>query len=212
MSVRIIKFWTKYETRNGTMHPVDMVEYCAPGQAHRSTTTAPVSHLSRVRPVIDSDDIAGKFAQLRWQAIQPAYEAWKAGHEVPANGIPIAAWPGITPEQAEVFRTMGLRTVEEIAEASDSVMGRVQMPGARDIQANAKRFLEAQDSQRTAASLAEKDRQISTLNEQLEELRQIVLSQANASRGEDLDPDGSEVPRRRGPGRPRKEREEVAAP
>jgi hypothetical protein len=205
---RIVKFWTKYVQRNGATVAVDMVEYCAPGMAQRASTTAPVSMLAKVQPNIDPDNIAGQMALNRWRVIEPAYNAWKQGQELPASGTPLAAWPGITPEQADVFRQTGLRSVEEIADASDSLMQRVQLPGVRDIRDNARRFLEARDQAKVADALAAKDEQINALQDQLEELRQLVLAR-EADSSDDLEADGSAAPRRRG--RPPKVAEQSAA-
>lgn len=207
-NLRILRFWTKYVQRNGVNTPVDMVEYCAPGMAQRQTTPAPISMLSKLHPDADIESPAYLMARDRWEAIRPAYEAWKAGNEVPTNGTPLGAWPGISPEQADVLRAAGMRSVEEIAESSDSVLGRIQLPGIRDLAAQAKLFLGSRDQAKVAASLAEKDRQIEEMRDQLEEMRQMILE--SAAREPDLMPDGSEAPRRRGPGRPRKEDEAAA--
>ena len=188
---RIVKFWTEYKRKAGGLQEIDMVEYCAVGMAAKSTTVARISDLRRVRDNVDPDDVAGNIAKQRWEFISRHYEAWKAGQATPEHGTPLAAWPGITPQQADIFKQMGLRSVEDIATATDSVINRVQIPGVRDIQSNAKRFLEAQDGQKTAEALAEKDRQIDALQEQMEELRQAFLA-SQAERAED------DAPKRRG--------------
>lgn len=190
---RIIKFWTEYKRTAGGLQPVDKVEYCAVGMASRSTTVARIADLRRIRENPDPDDVASNIAKMRWEFIEKHYSAWKAGQATPEHGIPLAAWPGITPEQADVLRTAGLRSVEDIATASDGIINRISLPGIRDIQSNAKRFLEAQDGVRTADALAKKDAEISSLQEQLEELRQIVLAKAPRDDDDDLEP-----PRRRG--------------
>jgi hypothetical protein len=188
---RVIKFWTEYK-RSPTkgLIPIDKVEYCAVGMASKSTTVARIADLRRIREAPDPDDVASNIAKQRWEFIERHYNAWKAGQETPENGIPLAAWPGITPEQADVLRTAGLRSVEDIASATDGIVNRINLPGIRELQKNAQRFIEAQDGAKTADALAEKDKQITALNEQLEELRQIVL----AKMGNDDD----DQPKRRG--------------
>lgn len=204
-NIRIVKFWTKFPMVNGKPVPVDYVEYCAPGMAQRSTTVARISEISRVRRNAEPDDIAGQLALSRWEQIERAYAAWKAGQEMPDHGTPLAAWPGLTPEQSEVFKLFGLKSVEDIAEASQSVIAKVQLPGVIDIQQNAQRFLAAKDQTKVADELAKKDGEISDLQSQLEELRQIVLAQ---ERGKATDDDDllDEKPRRRA-----RKPEEVAA-
>jgi hypothetical protein len=178
MSLRVIKFWTKYTPKpDGTVVADDWVEYCAIGQANMATTTSSVRALSRVRPVVDqSEDVAAKIASARWDAVRPLYEAWKHGHEAPVNGTPLAAWPGLAPEQAELIRAAGYRSVEEIAEASDATINQVKLPGIREIQANAKRFVGSRDQAKVAAQLAEKDQQITTLKDQIDELTTMFAS------------------------------------
>ena len=84
---------------------------------------------------------------------------------------------------------------------------RIQLPGMRDIHAQAKVFLSGIDKSKLAADMADKDRQLADMREQLEEMRQIVLAQSNP----DLQADGSEAPRKRGrPPNPRSS-DEVAA-
>lgn len=202
-NIRIVKFKTLYPKRGDQFVAVDYVEYCAPGMAQRSTTVATIKELSRVRTDADPDDIAGQLALARWNAIQPAYEAWKAGQAIPETGTPLGAWPGITPDQADIIKHFGLKSVEDVADASASVIGKVQLPGMMEIQEQAKRFLAAKDQSHVADAMAKKDTEIRDLTDQLEELRQIVLAQAKAAPADDLEADGSEKPRRGRPPKPR---------
>jgi hypothetical protein len=204
--IRIIRFWTAYTNRNGVQTPRDMVEYCAPGMAQMATTVAVVMQLAKVRTDIDPDNPAYQLARMRWEIIGPAYKAWKAGQDIPVNGTPLAAWSGITPEQAEIVRSFGLRTVEEVAAATDGIVSKVQLPGMRDIRDNARLFIESADQNKLAAQMAEKDREIASMRADMEELRQMLIEASKAAEPE-LNADGSEAPRRRG--RPPKVREEA---
>lgn len=200
---RIIKFWTEYKRAAGGLKEIDKVEYCAVGMAQKATTVARISDLRRIREAPDPDDVASNIARDRWAFIEKHYNAWKAGQATPEHGTPLAAWPGITAEQADVFRTAGLRAVEDIAQATDSVINRINLPGVREIQKNAQRFLEAADSTAIADRMAEKDKQIASLTADLEELKQLILSQRDDDEEEDK-------PKRRG--RPPKVVPDEAAP
>lgn len=189
---RILKFYQKYVTRDGKHVPVDMVDICGHGMAQSRVTPHVVSQISKVKPG-DMDNPAYAMAKLRWDYIQPHYEAWKQGQELPASGTPLAAWPGVTPEQAEVLKGAGFRSVEDIAHATDSVISRIPMPGIRDLQMQARLFLDNKDTANVAAALVQKDREMAEMREQLEEMRQLVLA-----REPELAEDGSELPRRRG--------------
>jgi len=204
--IRILRFWEEYQKRNGEIVPVDMVEYCAPGMAQRSTTVAVVANLKKIRTDIDPDNPAFLMARERWAAIEPAYAAWKAGQETPANGTPFGAWAGITPQQAEVLRTFGFRSVEEIAEASDGVLSRVQLPGIRDLATNAKNWLASRDQVAVSETMSKMQAENAELRDQIEEMRQMLVEMSQRKEP-DLEADGSEAPRRRG--RPPKVRDEV---
>lgn len=202
--LRIIRFWQDYIKRNGQLVAVDKVEYCAPGRAQLATTVAVVSQLSRIRDDVDPDNPAHQMARARWDAIAPAYEAWKSGQTLPENGTPLAAWSGITPQQAEVLRSFGLRSVEDIAESSDSVITKVQLPGMRAIWESAKNFLASKDQTAVAEMVGKMKSENDDLRDQLEEMRQMVLEMSGRTTP---DADGSEAPKRRG--RPPKVHEDV---
>ncbi len=176
-SVRVIKFWTKYKPdgRGGYME-VDMVEYCAVGKANMATTVATVSSLGKLLPLEPGDEnMAVMMAHARWNAIKPQYDAWKEGREAVVDGTALAAWPGLTSDQAEFLRTMGLRTVEEIAEASDSIITKIPFPGARELRLSAQAFLKSADKAKVASEITKLAEDNDSLRAQLEEMRQIVL-------------------------------------
>jgi hypothetical protein len=102
-----------------------------------------------------------------WKDIEPAYTAWKEGREIPLNGTPLAAWPGITPEQAEIFRLSGIRTVEALRDMTEMQRAKVRLPNARELQELAGKFLENTDAAKAAAREAEKDRQIADMAERM---------------------------------------------
>jgi len=176
-NVRVIKFWTKYKPDGkGGFKGIDMVEYCAVGKASMATTVATVSSLGKLQPLEPGDEnMAIMMAHARWNSIKPQYDAWKEGRETPIDGTPLAAWPGITSDQADFLRNLGIRTVEDIAEASDSIIVKIPFPGARELRTSAQAFLKSADKAKVAGeitALTEKNRD---LEDQLEEMRQIVL-------------------------------------
>lgn len=196
---RILRFFTKYTTRDGQPHAVDMVEICAPGMAQRTTTPLRIADVVRVRDDGDPDNPGWLMAKMRRDIIMPAYEAWKRNEAAPETGTALAAWSGLTAEQADAFRVVGLRSVEEIASATESVINRAQLPNVRSIQQQARLFLENMGSSKVAAALEQKDREMAAMREEMEEMKKLLLDQMN----------DEEAPRRRG--RPPKVADEVAA-
>jgi hypothetical protein len=109
-----------------------------------------------------------------WAAVEPAYKAWKEGREMPLNGTALAAWPGITPEQAEIFRLAGVRTVEQVRDMSDSVRTRVRLPNTRELQELARMFLENTGAAAAAEREAAKDRQIAEMAERMAAMEELL--------------------------------------
>lgn len=190
----ILKFYAKYAVRNGETVQTDWVDISSHGQAQYRVTPTPVRHLLAVRPDGDPSNPAWMQAKQIADFIRPHYEAWKKGQELPVTGTPLASWAGaLNADQIEMFRAAGIRTVEDVAGIPDSAIASIRMPGVRDIQIQAKKFLDVRPTTELQQRLSAKDAEMAELREQLEEMRRIVLE-----REPDLAADGSEAPRRRG--------------
>lgn len=176
MSIYILGFETKY-TRDGK--PVDWVHYAQSADLQAATTWA------RVKDITPREAETDDQVLWRWNAVGPAYEAWQQGNEIPETGTPLAAWATLSGEQAAALKAAGLRTVEDVAEMTDTIIGRVRLPNARLLKDAAGKFLDA----RGTAELADR---LAALEAQNAELLAMVEAQ----------------PKR---GRPRKTDEEVAA-
>lgn len=147
--------------------------------AHSPMNTATIE---RVRTMVPDPDRMGedqdgeklRFMTHRWNQIEPAYKAFKEGREVPLNGTPLAAWPGITQEQAEVLRQHSLRTVEEVRDLSEGQLEKVRLPNVRDLRAQAKLFLENTDSALAAEREAQKDAVIAEMSERMAAMEALL--------------------------------------
>ena len=129
-----------------------------------------------------------------WTVLGPHYEAWKQNNEIPAHGTPLAAWAGITPQEAEILKSFSIPTVEELSVVQDSMMARIPLPNIRSKRDMAQRYLASSDTRKTEQALAEKDQQIADLQAKLENLAELVAEKLDAA----------EAPKR-GPGRPPKQ-------
>ena len=203
-----MEFERRFHVRNGVPTAYDVVHVYQPGESQRSKTPLRVADIMRVRDDGDADNPAWLAARLRRDAVLPAYEAWCKGEELPTDGTPLGAWPGITPDQAAGLKAAGLRSVEEMANANDALLNKIALPNVRGLKELAANYLAGSDRAKIAAALADKDTEIALMREQMEELRQLTLESMRAAEP-DLEADGSEAPRRRG--RPPKIHDEAAA-
>ena len=192
-------FSVTYRMKDGKQEPVEWVTY-APDHDPLGTATK-----VRVKELIppdfyprDEEGTKAGLMHLKWNQIKPAYEAWKQGVEIPVDGTPLAVWAGITPEQADVLRSRGLKTVEAVRDATDAQISKVPLPNIRGLRDLAGQYLDGKDKAVAAALVAERDEKIKGMEAMLEEM---------AARLAAVDGAGSA---KRSPGRPRKDEAEAA--
>lgn len=157
----------------------DWVTY-APGHNPMTTHTT-----ERVRHVIpdpermgnDPEGVKLAFMSARWAQIEPAYDAWKKGKELPISGTALSMWPALNPEQVKVFRSLGIATVEEVRELSESQIGRIPLPNMRELKRQAHLFLENLNASGAAEREAEKDRTIEAMQDRLAQLEAMLAQQ-----------------------------------
>lgn len=174
----------KTEYANGKA--VDWVELAPSGEAFERTHTW--HRIKDVTPKADVDETrAGSQTHLaalaRWEVIRPKYEAFKAGNELPEDGMPLAAWAGVTPEMAAYLRRMGIHTVEGVRDMSESAVTKLPFPNARKLPGLAGDFLKS-------IGEAQKDAEIAEMRERMAVMEEMLAAQIE--------------PEKRGPGRPRK--------
>lgn len=178
----ILRFWTEYRPDGvdaegkPKLRGIDMVAYAPTGKSGMQTMVEAVSRLSKVQPIeAGTDNPAVAMAHARWDIIKKHYDAWKLGNDVPIDGTPLAAWPGLTSEQVQALKSMGIRTVEEIRDSSEGIVTRFPFPNAREIQRQAGMFLSAFDKDKVSRDMKALQDTMAEKDAQLEEMRQIVL-------------------------------------
>lgn len=202
-TILITGFAQKYtKGPDGELKPVDVVTWVPLHAPQSMSNTERVDRLNpaniKNREGSEDSELMGMKEQHMsaiWSEIEPAYAAWKEGREVPLNGTPLAAWPGITPEQAEIFRLAGVRSVEMVRDMSETVRSKVRLPNLRELQDLARIFLENSGAAAAAEREAQKDRQIAEMAERMEAM-EALLQSALAPKPEpepEPEPDGDEV-------------------
>lgn len=200
--IKVIGFETKYtRAKDGSVKPVDWVSY-SPGRFESPSVTK-----KRVKDMIPTPDdqfedrgpnssMRQMHMQARWSVIGPAYEAWKKGMEIPETGTPVVAWAGVTREQAELLKKIGIHTLEDFSTVDDNKLNRIPLPNARALRDAARKFIDGTDNSVLVAKMADMEGQYSAMKEQLEAAMALLEEQADAQK--------------RKPGRPKKEPVEEA--
>lgn len=89
---------------------------------------------------------AARFPQVWLDKIQAGYEAWRRGEELEVEGTPLRNWPVIGQSQRMNCEAAHIRTIEELAEASDSALELVGM-GAIALRQRARDWLKANEGE-----------------------------------------------------------------
>lgn len=186
--IRILRFWTAYETRNGETVERDFVEYCPPGMADKRTTVRTVKSVLSVQPNPDPDNTAAQMSLMTANVVRPAYEAWKKGEQLPEHGTPLAAWAGLSDAQARELKKAELFTIEDVAAMTDAMMDAVNLPDVRRLRTTAQQWLESREDSKVLDALAEKDAKLAALEEQLAEMQAAMSAK----------PADDDEPKRRG--------------
>lgn len=167
-AIQPIKFWIKYSPQDdGSTKAHEMVEWAKKGVNIPATVVERVDKIANAakRPNLEPDD---EYA-AKWRAIEPAYRNWKAsGNAEIVNGTPLSTWAGITADVVEFLKPMRIYSVEDLAQASDSVLAKIPDPNAQRYRDRARKFLETKDIALAVRQLDERDSQIEELKKMVE--------------------------------------------
>jgi hypothetical protein len=134
------------------------------------------------------------------------YAAFKRGEEVAQSGTPLEMWPWLNTPQVRHLKYLNIFSVEQLAEASDGVIGNIGM-GGRTLVKQAKAWLEAAQTGSAPVKTIEENESLKAENARLqaqmdemavkfEAMERRVASIANAPASDSrLGHDGFEVER-----------------
>lgn len=165
MDIRVLGFTVKM---NKAGKPVEWVKYAPAHGITSMATNARVKDLIPPEQMEDDRDPQGtKMFHLRavWSQIEPHYRAWKDGISMPETGTALSAWPGITEPEINAFNRAGIKSVEDVAGMSESVLAKVQLPNPRGLRDQARKFLELADRAGAEARIAELEAKLAALME-----------------------------------------------
>ncbi len=156
---------------------VDWVTYAPLHSPTGTSTTERIRHLRPTEEILDGENgEKTKFMVTRWAAIEPAYEAWLKGHELPTNGTPLAIWPGVSTAMADELKKYNIRTVEEVRDLLEAQLERIKLPNMRALKSQAAAFLENMKGAEAAEREAERDEEIANLKAALDEQREQLAA------------------------------------
>lgn len=183
LPIIIYRFYTVFDEHPVTKEPRarDMVEYGPIGQAGRTQVCERIDILSKPQKVAGQNPSV-QAAQVLWNFIKPRYEAWKSSQDLPETGTPLAAWNHLTPQQGEILRVNGIRSVEDVSLLSDVHFNRIPIPNLRSIVEAAKKFLDHKDINRFDAEMKSKDETIAALTSRVDQMAEMLANDPEPKR------------------------------
>lgn len=158
---------------------VDWVRYSPAGFLNANTTESRVEHLRPSKKHLASPQALETVIMLqRWKQIEPAYELWKSGNEIPQHGTPLSQWAGVKPAYIAEFKKHGITTVEGVRDMMESHLERIKLPNIRYIKTEAGLFLESSDKSKSAAREADMQRRLNELEERNMAMLELLEKQA----------------------------------
>jgi len=131
-----------------TTKDVDFATITPPGG--RTTVERPVSEwFAQIRRASQED--VGRFPPSWVAHYEQSYDRWKKGEEIPEIGTPIKGWPVLSPAQQQTVLHADIRTVEDLAQATEEGLARIGM-GAMALKRRAADFLAARGDGASKAS------------------------------------------------------------
>lgn len=177
-TIKVLDFKTEFKGTGKDTRSVDWVKFTPIGAFNTTATWVRIKEVMPPEEGFDRDDNSERIMYMRakWDQIRPAYEAWKSGNEIPEDGTPLVAWPGINNDIAQQFIRHGIKTVEEVAGLNDANMSRVSLPNLRSLRNQAEAFLNAVESGAVAKQVTEQKEQVDALEEQLRETNEKLAA------------------------------------
>ncbi len=156
---------------------VDWATYAPVHSPTGTSTSERIRHLKPTEEILDGENgEKTRFMLARWAAIEPAYEAWLKGHELPTNGTPLAIWPGVSAAMADELKKYNIRTVEEVRDLMEAQLERIRLPNMRALKTQAAAFLENMQGAEAAEREAERAEEIAALRANQEDLEERLAA------------------------------------
>jgi len=175
VDLRVEGFTERVKTlSDGTQKTVIDVTYGLPGRSSYLSITSPVDDILFDLGDLDPGNLPQAVAHAKQNIIRSAYESWLAKSGRPVQGTPLAEWGAIGALEQQILRAAGFQTVEELGRASDSRMGRVQLPNAKGLRDLAQREMASGNGARLTMVEREQAETNRKQQDQIEELKAMV--------------------------------------
>lgn len=172
VDIRVLRVYEEPILRNGVSQGMELfVEYSPTGTDDMTRITRKASDLLNVETAEDDDpdSVMHNIARARAVEIQNALRFFKSAQDTPHGHMALENWSGLTPTMVRALRSAGVRSLQELAGATEPVKARMAstMPNPGRLIEQCRIYLSSLDRSQTAAALAEANEQNALLREKM---------------------------------------------
>ena len=185
-----------------------MVEYSPAGSEDMVKIPAPIEQLLGVETIDDPHSVQHNIAKARAAVIQRYLAHHQHAGQTPDGHVSLEAWSGLTPVMCKSLRKTGVRSLQELANASEHTISRLGgiLMNPRKLIEQCQMYLSSMDKTQATAALAdavERNRALESKVGDLENKLTALLQQLGVMSSEPATEDAgadetADAPRRRG--------------
>ena len=171
-----------------------MVEYAPTGSEDMTRIVRPVDEVLNVEFIDDPDSVMHNYAKARAAIFRRALEYHQSMEQTPDGHMGLETWAGLTPIMCKALRKAGVRSLQELSEASEPTKARMHVMNPGKLIEHCRMFLASTDKTSTTSQLMKATEDNRLLAERLAEIEakfSAVLAQIPVA-------DSDEAPKRKG--------------
>lgn len=149
-----------------------IVEYAPTGSDDMIRITAPASELLAVEPTDDPDNAVINCAKSRAAAISRAIAHFAQTSTTPDGDIPLESWAGLTPVMCKALRKAGVRSLQELANASEPTIARMHIMNPRKVIDHCRMYLASLSATQTTQAIIDAREENANLKAQLNDMQE----------------------------------------
>lgn len=152
VDIRVLRIYEEPILVNGVPKGMDlMCEYAPTGTDDMTRMTRRVKDLLNVDNIDDPDSVMHNMAKARAAAIARALEYHKRSETVPDGHLALETWAGLTPIMVRALKQAGIRSLQELQDASEPTIARISVPNPRKLIEHCRMYLASIDRTASAA-------------------------------------------------------------
>jgi len=177
-----------------------IVDYAPAGCEDMVRMQRPIEELLNVEIIDDPHSPVHNIAKARAAMIQRALVSHQHSAETPPGHLALETWAGLTPVMCKSLRKCGVRSLQELAGASEATISRVSgvLPNPRKLMEQCGMYLSSIDKTQATAALQQTQEENAALKARVAEMEakmQAIIEGLNQGQAS---ADGEDAPKRRG--------------